>query len=196
MALLWECDQYDVHELLIPLVGRKYEFRNNKNYPIAYAHKPALRLKNDIYLYNDKAQNDCILELNAMRIMDEWSKYELVDPYEECLVGTLTRKAMKSIVRPCWEVNDAFDEHLGDLLDDFGGKALMKKAWDNRKKFISNFENPLFLLHIENEVPVTFEFTKTRTWSVNIPPSSTVDRKIIAALAILIIAIEDHLDID
>ena len=70
----------------------------------------AFKLKEDIRLYTSEDMQTEVLSIQARKIIDISSAYDVIDSLTGAKVGALKRKGLKSILKDEWIIMDAEDK--------------------------------------------------------------------------------------
>ncbi|MEQ9453225.1 MAG: hypothetical protein RLN76_01360 [Phycisphaeraceae bacterium] len=92
-----------------------------------YCRLKALRLREDIRVFADRAQTRELLAIKARTVLDFGTTYDVTDSVSWEPVGSLRRKGFKSMMRDEWAVLTAEGEEMGTIREDSLGKAIARR---------------------------------------------------------------------
>lgn len=119
-------------------------FDENRSTLLFFVKQKAFKLKEDITVYADENQNLELLKINARSIIDFSAAYDITNPQTGEKVGALRRKGWSSIMRDRWEILDPQDMPVGEVVEDSGLKAFLRR-------FLTNLIPQTFNIHIGQE---------------------------------------------
>lgn len=137
-------------------------------------------------LFTDKTCTVPLLQIKARSIMDLAATYDIIDAQTGITLGSAKRNFMKSILKDTWTIKDASGNPYAQLIED--SNAILRRIipWIPAKY---HFEIP-GQTDIIMQQRFEWFFAITRGTDVIIPPSHPIDRRIVAAVALLNSAIE------
>ena len=187
MAKLTELNQYLIREKFLKIFGNKFHIMDEHNQLYGFCEQKRFRIKEDIRLYDDESKNNEWLVIKQRNIVDAWGGFDILDPKEGTLLGTVRRKFWKSILRTKWQVLDPDGNDIGMLLEDSMAQAIARRV------FLGILPKKYTLHTMGNDNPITMRQKFNPIISkliVNIPPENNFNRKFIAGLAIVISALD------
>ncbi|MFL2944004.1 MAG: hypothetical protein ACJZ2J_01570 [Candidatus Poseidoniales archaeon] len=187
MAKLTELNQYLIREKFLKIFGNKFHIMDEHDQLYGFCEQKRFRIKEDIRLYDDESKNNEWLVIKQRNIVDAWGGFDILDPKEGVLLGTVRRKFWKSLLRTKWQVLDAEGNDIGMLLEDSMAQAIARRV------FLGILPKKYTLHTMGNDNPITMrqKFNPIiRKLIVNIPPENNFNRKFIAGLAIVISALD------
>jgi len=187
MAKLTELNQYLIREKFLKIFGNKFHIMDEHDQLYGFCEQKRFRIKEDIRLYDDENKNNEWLVIKQRNIVDAWGGFDILDPKEGVLLGTVRRKFWKSLLRTKWQVLDAEGNDIGMLLEDSMAQAIARRV------FLGILPKKYTLHTMGNDNPITMrqKFNPIiRKLIVNIPPENNFNRKFIAGLAIVISALD------
>ena len=187
MAKLTELNQYLIREKFLKIFGNKFHIMDKHDQLYGFCEQKRFRIKEDIRLYDDENKNNEWLVIKQRNIVDAWGGFDILDPKEGVLLGTVRRKFWKSLLRTKWQVLDAEGNDIGMLLEDSMAQAIARRV------FLGILPKKYALHTMGNDNPITMrqKFNPIiRKLIVNIPPENNFNRKFIAGLAIVISALD------
>ncbi|QDU65185.1 hypothetical protein [Engelhardtia mirabilis] len=182
-------DRYTIRRKLLKLFGAGFYVLDVRGDVVAYSEQRAFRLKEDIRVFAGEAQSEPLLRIRARQVIDFAACYDVVDERDGRVVGAARRRGLSSIVRDSWELLDAEGGLVARLQEDSLGMALLRRLLVNLvpQRFTLG-EGPGAVQLTQRFNPFVYKL------EVAIPSSSTIDRRLVLALAILIAAIEGRQD--
>ena len=122
----WAQPHYVVKEKKFTL-GHQYRVLDGQGQLVAYCKQKMFRLREDIRFYTDETQAVELFRLATQKIIDFNANFAVVDSATNQLIGSLRRKGWKSILKDEWLVFDAQGMQLGNLHEDSGFKAVLRR---------------------------------------------------------------------
>ncbi|MEQ9459508.1 MAG: hypothetical protein RIG82_00965 [Phycisphaeraceae bacterium] len=92
-----------------------------------YCRLKALRLREDIRVFADRAQTRELLAIKARTVLDFGTTYDVTDSVSGEPVGSLRRKGFKSMMRDEWAILGAEGQEMGTIREDSLGKAIARR---------------------------------------------------------------------
>ena len=183
MHPLFEMDNYIIQTKYLKIFGGTYWFKDLNGQVIAYSKQKAFKLKEDIVLYSDESCTHGLLQIKARQMMDLGATYDVIDLTTNEHIGSVKRKFLKSIVKDSWKLLDTEGNQYGELIED--SIAILRR-------FI-----PLIPAKFHFEIPGHAGITLHQQFNpiikktlLTIPPGHPMDRRMVAAIALLNSAIE------
>lgn len=106
-------------------------YDENRSTLLFFVKQKAFKLKEDITVYADENQNLELLKINARSIIDFSAAYDVTNPQTGEKIGALRRKGFSSILRDRWEILDQTDMPVGEVEEDSGFKAILRRFLTN-----------------------------------------------------------------
>lgn len=186
MHPLFEMNQYLIQEKFLKIFGGRFWFKDMGGNVVAYCKQKAFRLKEDITLYTDETCTTPLLHIKARNVIDFSATYDIIDAETGQILGAAQRKGWKSLVKDTWKLLDTNGNQYGQLIED--SNALIRRFVPGGKFVPARF-------HIE--IPNTAEITLNQLFNpfirrtvVSIPQDHSIDRRVLAGIALLNAAIE------
>jgi uncharacterized protein YxjI len=191
IAELYQHEHFRARRQLFKLLGAAFRIETADGRLLAYSRQKAFRLREDIRVFADEAQQDELLYIQADRVIDFSAAYRVVDSQTGELVGSLRRKGWSSLVRDSWELLDPEGNVRGRVVEDSTWKALVRRSIEIAGLLLPQ----TYLLQVDGETVATM-----RQNFLGFPPTFTVDlshdvegrlpRPLAIAAVILLLAIE------
>ena len=182
---IFDLDRYLIRRKVFKIFGESFHVYDGDRV-VGYSKLKAFKLKEDIRVYVDDSMTEELLQIHARQIIDFSAAYDILDAESGSKIGAAQRRGLKSLARDSWELLDADDQPLAQLQEDSMGMALMRR-------FLSNLIPQSLHLESEGNQPTMFkqQFNPfVYKLEVEIPPGSTIDRRLVFGTAVLIAAIE------
>ena len=188
MAKLLELNQYLIREKFFKFFGNKFRIVDEQDNLYGFCEQKRFRIKEDIRIYDDENKNNEWLVIKQRNLVDAWGGFDIVDPREGLLLGSIRRKFWKSVLRTKWELLDSNGDEIGMLIEDSLGYAIARRVLLGillPKKFT--------LWTSADQQPITMrqKFNPLiKKLVVTIPSGHAFDRRFIAGLAMVIAAVD------
>ena len=188
MAKLLELNQYLIREKFLKFFGNKFRIVDEQDNLYGFCEQKRFRIKEDIRIYDDENKNNEWLIIKQRNLVDAWGGFDIVDPRENLLLGSIRRKFWKSVLRTKWELLDSDGNEIGMLIEDSLGYAIARRVLLGillPKKFT--------LWTSADQQPITMrqKFNPLiKKLVVTIPSGHAFDRRFIAGLAMVIAAVD------
>ena len=183
MSALFSIDRYYIQTKFLRIFGGAFWFKDAEDNIVAYSQQKRFKLKEDIFLYTDESCTEALVRIKARSMIDVWSTYDIFDAKTGETIGAAKRKGLLSIFKDTWKLLDAQGNEYGELVED--SIAILRR-------FV-----PFIPAKFHFNVPGQPEITLHQRFNpiikktdVFIPPEHTLDRRLIAAVALLNSAIE------
>jgi hypothetical protein len=126
MHSAFQYNQYLLKRKVLALTG-KFNFYSPNGQMVLYSEQRMFKLKEDVRVYSgpDKAQE--LLRIKARQVIDFSAAYDILDPLEGVLVGSLQRRGWRSIARDEWQVLDKNQQVIGTIIEDDLTYAMLRR---------------------------------------------------------------------
>jgi len=183
MSELFTQDHYYIQTKLIRIFGGAFWFKAPDGRVIAYSKQKRFKLKEDIVLYSDESCTEALLQIKARSVIDFGATYDITDVKTGENIGAARRKGLKSLFKDTWEILDPQGNKYADLLED--SIALLRR-------FVPLIPAKYhFSCSGQPDIIMNQRFNPfIKKTDVGIPAGHPLDRRIIAAVALLNSAIE------
>jgi uncharacterized protein YxjI len=111
---------------ILALTGVFRIYDQNENV-VAYSRQKMFKLREDIRVYTDENQTQELMHIQARQILDFSAAYDVHDKLENCHVGTLRRRGLRSILRDKWEILAPGDRLIGEIEEDSALHAALRR---------------------------------------------------------------------
>jgi uncharacterized protein YxjI len=122
-------DRFVLKRKLLKLLGSGFVIEDASGNVVLEAKQKAFRLREDIRLRDASGQE--VLGIFARHILDFSAAYDVVDLRTDAKLGSLRRKGFHSLVRDTWEVMDAHDRPIGQVVEDSLALGLVRRFATN-----------------------------------------------------------------
>lgn len=109
----FEHDTYMIRRKVFKIFGGEFRVFDPAGTLILFSKQKAFKLREDIRVYADETLRSELLYIQARKIIDFRSAYDVVDSPTGEKIGGLKRKGLKSIVQDHWILMDAHDGEIG-----------------------------------------------------------------------------------
>ena len=183
MSQLFAMDRYYIQTKFWRLLGNAFWFKDLNDQVIAYSKQKAFKLKEDIVLYSDETCTQPLLSIKARSIIDFGATYDIVDMTTGENLGAAQRKGLKSIVKDTWKILDANGNEYAEFVED--SNALLRR-------FVTLIPAKYhFSVQGQHDIMMNQRFNPfIKKTDILIPQGHPLDRRVIAAVALLSSAIE------
>tara|TARA_B100001093_G_scaffold189183_2_gene181765 strand:+ start:25586 stop:26167 length:582 start_codon:yes stop_codon:yes gene_type:complete len=183
MTELYSMDQFKIRAKIFKIFGGTFFFEDLQGNIVGYSKQKAFRLREDITLYSDASQSTALLRIKARGVIDFGMTYDIMDSQTGELIGSAKRKGIRSIFKDSWTIRDAGGNACGELKED--SIAILRRIIPliPQKFHIESKQQPHILLRQNLNIFVP-------RVHVMIPPNHSLDRRLIVAVSLLILAIE------
>lgn len=183
MSQLFQMDRYVIRTKFWRIFGGTFYFEDLEGGPVAYSKQKRFKLKEDIVLFTDESCTVPLVQIKARSILDLGATYDIIDAQTGINLGSAKRNFMESIFKDSWTINDASGNPYAQFIED--SIAILRR-------FIP-FIPAKYHFEISGQPEILMQqrfnpFVK-RT-DVMIPPGHPLDRRVVAAVALLSSAIE------
>lgn len=155
-----------------------------------YSQQKAFKLKEDIRVFADESMSRELLVIRARNIIDLGATYDVLDAASGAPVGSLRRRALKSILKDEWLLLDPQGREIGVIKEDNAALAILRRTilgWMCPQTYDGSIGGrPVCHFH-RNFNP----FVSKVTLDFRVDATGLLDRRLGIAAAILLLAIED-----
>ncbi len=183
MGEIFSMDHYYIQTKFFRIFGGSFLFKDMNDQVVAYSKQKRFKLKEDIVLYSDETCTQPLLSIKARSMIDLWSTYDIVDLTTGENLGAARRKGLKSIFKDTWKILDANGNEYAELFED--SIAIVRRFIPFiPAKFHFSIQGQQDIMMHQRLNPI---IKKT---DIIIPQDHPLDRRVIAAVALLNSAIE------
>ncbi|MHC4470793.1 MAG: hypothetical protein ACYTDY_09610 [Planctomycetota bacterium] len=124
----FELDRYIARKKVLTVLGAKFTIIEPEfGEVMAFVKQKAFKLKEDIRVYADDTMSEELLHIKARQVIDWAAAYDVTLPETGEKVGALRRKGFRSMFRDRWQILDASDGQLGEIVEDSAGMAFVRR---------------------------------------------------------------------
>jgi uncharacterized protein YxjI len=105
----------------------QFRFCDPQGKTLAYLRKKVFSWKDQIRVFTDETHSLELLTINARKIIDWGSAFEVTDSLNHQRVGVLKRRGWRSFVRSEWLIFDAQEQQVGRIVEQSAFKAVMRR---------------------------------------------------------------------
>jgi hypothetical protein len=172
-------------------IAPKFYFYDPQGNVIAFLKQKLFKLKEDIRLYSDDSATQELLLIKARNYFDIATTYDVTDAGSGQRIGALKRKGLKSMLRDEWQFLDMNDTEVGLIQEDSTGKAIARRllgdwGWLFPQTFNFVVDGQTVGTAKQNFNP----FVRKLDIDVSGDMGKRLDRRLIAAATVLLLAIE------
>lgn len=186
---IWDENKYVIKQKVLT-IGRKYYLENGSGQSIGFCKQKMFKWKEDIRVYTGEDMTKELLTIKQEQILDFSGTFLVTDITTGEKVGYVGRKGLKSIIRDTWKIFDTNRAEIGTVEEEGGIIAVARRFVDwlkfVPKKYYFNHEGKQFALASQK-----FQLIGD-TWTVNIEPSNTVDKRLIVTAALMMDIVEQQ----
>lgn len=122
-------ERYTIRRQVFRILGAGFDVYDAQGQPIGYCKQRALRLREDMRVYTDRSESTELLRISARQIIDLGATYDVKLPSGET-IGSLRRKALKSMLKDEWHIMDPSGRQIAVLVEDSMFKAIVRRFVD------------------------------------------------------------------
>ncbi|MGE3802956.1 MAG: hypothetical protein AB7H80_18210 [Candidatus Kapaibacterium sp.] len=127
----FQLSNYTIRRKVLKLIGGAFHIFGPDGELVFYSKQKAFKIREDIRLYTDESMTEEILWIQARNIIDFAAAYDVFDSVNNEKVGALRRKGWGSMFRDHWIIMDADDNEVGQILEDSGMMAFLRRFLSN-----------------------------------------------------------------
>ena len=118
-----------IRRKFLTVVGAKLHVFKEAGAIILYSKMKAFKLKEDITIFTDVSMREPLVRIRARRILDFAATYDVFDVStgQECHIGALRRKGVKSLLQDEWLIYDTQDQQIGLIKEESTALALLRR---------------------------------------------------------------------
>jgi hypothetical protein len=190
-AAIFQQDHYMARQRIFTLVPQ-FHFYDLSGNTLAFLRKKFFTWKDEIRVFTDQTQSMELLYIKARKIIDWGTAFDVTDSINRLKVGALKRRGWQSLVRSEWTIMDGNDQEIGRIQEDSAFLGVVRR----------------YLTYI---IPQSYTFevhgqrvgTARRNWNLFAPkmdvdfsadPGRMLDRRLVAAAIVLLMAVEGQYD--
>jgi uncharacterized protein YxjI len=183
-------DQFVIRQKVFKLFGNAFHVYGQDGQVIFYSKQKAFKLKEDIRLYSGEDMKEELLAINATKVIDFSSSYDVTDSATGAKIGGFRRKGWSSMIQDTWQILSPNGQQIGEIKEDSTALAILRRITDFGMQILA----PQGFNATLNGQPVcTYQQNRNpfvRKLSVNFVPGTGFDHRLGIAGGILLAAIE------
>ena len=185
-------NNYVLRQQVFTFLHRKFHLYDGAEQQVLlFSKMKGFKLKEDIRLFSDESMSEEILRITARSVIDFSAAYDIIDVQSNQRIGVARRKGWSSLIRDSWELLDANEQPLGQIMEDSTLKAIVRRFVD----FASLLMPQAFHIEVAGQTLATFRQNFNpfvRKLQVDFSPdvNHQLDRRLGLAVGILLMAIE------
>lgn len=126
-----EENKYLVRKKIFNWMGEEFEVFDSKENVVLFGKQKAFRLKEELKVFSSSKKDDELFTIQARRILDFSTTYDVTDSKTGKKIGALQRKGFQSILKDEWHILNNEDQQVGKILEDNMTLALLRRLFMN-----------------------------------------------------------------
>jgi len=122
---LWFQNFYRIRKKVIAL-AQQYYIEDHAGRQLGYSRQKMFQLKEDIRVFADDTMSRELFRIQQLNWTDVWGEFAVVDSVANVKVGSIRRKALKSILKGEWDLFDPYGRLFGQIKQETG-RAVMRR---------------------------------------------------------------------
>ena len=183
-------NNYLIRRKVFKLFGGAFHVYDPSGQVVLFASMKAFKLKEDVRLFANEDMRGELLLIQARRVLDISSEYNVTDSQTGERIGVLKRKGLKSIVRDEWIIMNSMDQPIGSIREDSTVMALIRRFIPFANLIPQEYEGEINGTPVcsfkQNFNPFVMKISLDFSADVN----RLLDRRLGLAAAVLLCAIE------
>lgn len=172
---------------VLKLFGGAFYVYDEKGDLVFYSKQKAFKLREDFRVYADEHQKEELLAINTQHIIDIGATYQVKDTTTQELVGSIQRKALKSLIKDEWIFLSKEGKEMGKLTETSTAGALLSR-------FINLIPQRYVVISKDGreqaDIQQHFNLLILKYTMVIKEPEPSIDRRLLIAMGILLAGIE------
>lgn len=123
---LWIQNQYVIRKKVMT-VGNKYWIEDTAGRILGFCKQKILKLKEDIRVYTDESLSVELFRIQQQQILDVWGNFAVIDSVSNIILGYVKRELWSEVGRDAWDVQNAYQQTIGRIVEKSLGRALTRK---------------------------------------------------------------------
>jgi uncharacterized protein YxjI len=141
LAARYAHDTYLLRKKFFKLLGAAFHIYDPAGNLVLYVKQKAFKLKEDIRVYTDESLSIELLRITTQSVFDIAGTYAVIDSTTGETVGTLKRRALKSMLKDEWAILDKSGAEVGKIEEDSMLRAIVRRFIDLVTLFMSQAYN-------------------------------------------------------
>ncbi len=188
LSIAFQHKQYMFRKKAFTLLGAAFHVYDESGNVVFYSRQKAFRIREDFRVYSDETMTQELLTIKTPHILDIWATYNIEDSTTGEKVGSIKRRALRSIIRDEWILSSADGREIGKLME----KSLLGAL---ASRFINLIPQKYTIIAGTQEVAELKQhfnpFILRYTMNIIVPQSS-IDPRLLIATGILLAGIEQR----
>lgn len=180
-------NQFIFRRKVLKIFGGAFHVYDENEHLLLFSEQAAFRLREDVRIYADEQKTQELLTINADQIFDFGATYHVHDGQTHERVGSLRRKALRSILKDEWLLLGGEGMEIGILTESSYGAALLSR-------FINIIPQSYVILTNSGsrvaEIKQLFNPFVLKYRLLIVKPKPEIDRRLLVAAGILLACIE------
>lgn len=122
---LWFQNFYRIRAKIIA-IAHQYFIEDQNGRTLAYSRQKLLQLREGIRIFSDERMGRELFRIQQTNWTDTWGEFVVVDTPTNIRVGSVRRKALKSIIKGEWDLFDPNGRLTGQIKQETG-RAIMRR---------------------------------------------------------------------
>ena len=122
---------YTLRRKVFKIFGGAFHIFGSEGELIFFSKQKAFKIREDIRLYSDEDMTEEILWIQSRNTVDFAAAYDVIDSVNDQKVGALRREGWGSMFRDHWIIMDADDVEVGEIVEDSGMMAFLRRFMTN-----------------------------------------------------------------
>ena len=180
-------NHYLFRRKVLKLFGGAFHIYDENGIVLFYSKQKAFKLKEDFRVYSDERQMEELLTIKTPKILDISATYTVQDATADEVVGSIRRKALKSLVKDEWVFLSNQGQEIGRLTESSVAMALLSRIINliPQTYLIISAEGRTIAQIKQHFNPFVLKYTMTI-----IEPQPSIDKRLLIAAGILLAGIE------
>ena len=180
-------NHYLFRRKVLKLFGGAFHIYDENGIILFYSRQKAFKLKEDFRVYSDDRQMEELLTIKTPQILDISATYTVQDATADEVVGSIRRKALKSLVKDEWVFLSSQGQEIGRLTESSVVMAILSRIINliPQTYLIISAEGRTIAQIKQHFNPFVLKYTMTI-----IEPQPSIDKRLLIAAGILLAGIE------
>jgi uncharacterized protein YxjI len=127
MTLELKEPSYVIRRKFLKLFGNEFRIFDPAGNLVLFSRQKAFKLREDFRIWTGEDMQTEVLWMQARKIIDFASAYDVIDSTSGEKVGAFKRKGLKSIVRDEWILMDVNDQEVGLFQEDSLAMGILRR---------------------------------------------------------------------
>lgn len=118
---------YVIRRKFLKLFGNEFRILDPAGNLVLFSRQKAFKLREDFRVWTGEDMQTEVLWMQARKIIDFASAYDVIDSTTGQKVGAFKRKGLRSIIRDEWILMDVNDQEIGIFQEDSVAMAILRR---------------------------------------------------------------------